>query len=226
MSRGADTTPKPATPQVRWHRRIVQALLYGRNVNRDKKAKARLGLAIVAFATIYLVIGARLVLYAVAPDAHVARRVGSGDRVATSRPDILDRKGEVLASDVMTPSLFAEPKRIIDPDEASELLTAVIPDLDGTDLRERLSSKRGFVWLRREITPKQQKEVHPPGTAGRRLPDREQARLSKQRRNLSRRRPRQCRQPGHCRHREVARRPRPCRPAPWPALPPTTTRSR
>ena len=166
MSRGADTTSKPATPQVRWHRRIVQALLYGRNVNRDKKAKARLGLAIVAFATIYLVIGARLVLYAVAPDAHVARRVGSGDRVATSRPDILDRKGEVLASDVMTPSLFAEPKRIIDPDEASELLTAVIPDLDGTDLRERLSSKRGFVWLRREITPKQQKEVHHLGLPG------------------------------------------------------------
>ncbi len=46
------------------------------------------------------------------------------------------------------------------------MLTAVIPDLDGTDLRERLSSKRGFVWLRREISPKQQKEVHHLGLPG------------------------------------------------------------
>ena len=60
-----------------------------------------------------------------APDTHAARRGGSGDAVATARPDILDRNGEMLATDVMTPSLFAEPRRIIDADEASELLTAV-----------------------------------------------------------------------------------------------------
>src|SRR6185369_13718180 len=94
------------------------------------------------------------------PDTHVARRGGSGDAVATSRPDILDRRGEVLATDVMTPSLFAEPKRIIDSDEAAELLTAVMPDLDHTDLRERLGSRRGFAWLKREISAKQQEEVH------------------------------------------------------------------
>ncbi len=167
MSRAAEIASRPAgAPQVRWHRRIVQALLFGRDVDRGKKAKARLGLAIAAFAVVYLIIGGRLVLYAVAPDAHVMRRAGSGDRIATSRPDILDRNGEVLASDVMTPSLFAEPKRIIDSDEASELLTAVIPDLDGPDLRERLSSKRGFVWLKREISAKQQKEVHHLGLPG------------------------------------------------------------
>ena len=42
------------------------------------------------------------------------------DAVATARPDILDRNGEVLATDIMTPSLFAAPRRIIDADEASE----------------------------------------------------------------------------------------------------------
>jgi len=162
-------SPSPhaaAQPKQAWHRRLVQALLYGRGVDRNRKAKARLGLAIAAFAVVYLIIGARLVLYAVAPDVHVVRRSTAGDRVATSRPDILDRNGEILASDVMTPSLFAEPKRIIDADEASELLTAVIPDLDGTDLRERLASKRGFAWLKREITPKQQKDVHHLGLPG------------------------------------------------------------
>src|SRR6185369_11265219 len=94
------------------------------------------------------------------PDTHVARRGGSGDAVATSRPDILDRRGEILATDVMMPSLFAEPRRIIDADEASELLTAVMPDLYHSDLRDRLASRRGFVWFKREITAKQQQEVH------------------------------------------------------------------
>ena len=55
------------------------------------------------------------------------------------------------------PSLFGEPHRIIDVDEAVELLTAVMPDLDAAEVRERLASKRRFVWLKREITPKQRR---------------------------------------------------------------------
>ena len=43
-----------------WHCRVVQALLYGRNVDRDRKAKARLGLAMLGFAVIYGIIAAKL----------------------------------------------------------------------------------------------------------------------------------------------------------------------
>ena len=159
----ANASRKGAQP---WHRRLVQGLLYGRGVDRAKKARARLGLALLVFSLVYLIIGGRLVLYAVAPESHVARRAINTDAVATARPDIQDRNGEVLATDVVTPSLFAAPRRIIDADEASELLTAVMPDLAGTDLRERLASKRGFVWLKREISAKQQLEVHKLGVPG------------------------------------------------------------
>ena len=142
-----------------------------------------------------------------------ARRALAQDAVATARPDILDRNGEILATDVRAPSLFAEPRRIIDVDEAVELLTAVLPDLDAMELRERLASKRAFRLAQAR---------HHAGAAGRdlparparhRLPDREQARLSERQRGLARDRPRQYRQPGHRRHREVARRQRPRRPA-------------
>jgi cell division protein FtsI (penicillin-binding protein 3) len=149
-----------------WRRRFTQVLLYGRNVDRDKKAKARLGLAILAFSIVYLIIAARLLLYGIAPESHVARRAVNSDAVATARPDILDRNGNVLATDVLTPSLFAEPRRIIDADEASELLVAVMPDLASTDYRERLASKRGFVWLKRDISAKQQREVYKLGVPG------------------------------------------------------------
>ena len=153
-------------PRVPLLRRIAQALLYGHNVDRARKTRARIGLAILCFTLIYAVIAARLVLFAVAPDSHVARRVGSSDAVATARPDILDRNGEILATDVKVPSLFAEPRRLIDVDEAVELLTAVIPDLDTSELRERLGSKRGFAWLKREVKPQTQREVHRLGIPG------------------------------------------------------------
>src|SRR5205085_886717 len=130
------------------------------------KAKARLGLAILMFSIGFAVIAGRLVLFAAVPDSHLARRGAAVDAVATARPDILDRNGEILATDVRTPSLFAEPQRIIDVDEASELLTAVMPDLDAVELRERLSSKRHFAWLKREITPKQREQIHRLGIPG------------------------------------------------------------
>ena len=128
--------------------------------------RARLGLAIVAFAGIFSVIALRLVMFAAVSDGHGGRRSVVQDAVATARPDILDRNGEILATDVKTPSLFAEPRKIIDVDEAVELLTAVLPDLDASEVRERLSSKRGFVWLKREITPRQQQEIHRLGIPG------------------------------------------------------------
>jgi cell division protein FtsI (penicillin-binding protein 3) len=156
-------TVRPAEP---WRQRLIRSLLYGRNVDRAVKARVRVGFAIVAFAAIYAVIGGRLVMFAVGGDNHGARRTAAQDAIATARPDIVDRNGEVLATDVKAPSLFGEPRRIIDKDEAIELLTATLPDLDTAEVRERLSSKKGFVWLKREITPKQQQEIHRLGIPG------------------------------------------------------------
>ena len=158
------TAPRKS-PETRWQR-WLRSFLYGRDVDRNVKAKARLGLAIVAFAAIYGVIALRLVMFAEQSDGHGARRSVGADALATARPDILDRNGQILATDVKTPSLFAEPRKLIDVDEAEELLTAVLPDLDGNEVRERLSSKRGFVWLKREISAKQQQEIHRLGIPG------------------------------------------------------------
>src|SRR6266446_3695134 len=113
-----------------WRRRLMRKWLYGNDVDRDVKARARLGLAILAFAVGYAIIAGRLIMFASVPDSQIARRNSAADAVSTARPDILDRNGEILATDIRAPSLFAEPHRIIDVDEASELLTAVMPDID------------------------------------------------------------------------------------------------
>ncbi len=154
---------QPAEP---WRRRFVRSLLYGSKIDRAAKARARVGLAILAFAAVYSIIAARLVMFAAVHDSRTVHRVVSGDAIATARPDILDRNGEILATDVRVPSLYGEPRRLIDVDEAVELLTADLPDIDAAELRERLSSKRGFVWLKRDITPEQQREIYRQGLPG------------------------------------------------------------
>jgi len=158
--------PAQVKPMESWRQRFIRSLLYGRNVDRAAKARARVGFVILAFVMVYAVIGGRLVMFAIGSDGPSARRAASQDRIATSRPDIVDRNGAVLATDVKAPSLFGEPRRIIDKDEAIELLTATLPDLDTSEVRDRLTSKKGFVWLKREITPKQQQEIHRLGIPG------------------------------------------------------------
>src|SRR5246500_2960438 len=158
MTAAANPIAKPKTEP--WRQRLIRSLLYGRNVDRVAKARARVGFAILAFAAIYAVIGGRLVMFAIGADAHGARPAAVRDAIATARPDIIDRNGEILATDVKAPSLFAEPRRIIDKDEAIELLTATLPDLDTAEVRDRLSGKKGFVWLKREISAQQQQDIH------------------------------------------------------------------
>jgi cell division protein FtsI (penicillin-binding protein 3) len=160
------TAAPPNAPAQPWRRRLARSLLYGRDIDHAAKARARVGLAIAAFSLVYAVIAGRLVLLAMTSDPHAARRTVPQDRLATARPDIVDRNREILATDIRTPSLFAEPNRIIDIDEAVELLTAVMPDLDSSRLRERLASKRRFVWLRREITAEQERDIFRLGLPG------------------------------------------------------------
>jgi cell division protein FtsI (penicillin-binding protein 3) len=133
---------------------------------RVDKSTARVGLVALGFAGLFSVIGGRLVMLAVTSDGASAMRRATSSEISAARPDIVDRNGEVLATDVKMVSVFAEPRNIVDKDEAVELLTAVLPDLDARELRDKLGTKKGFVWVKREVTPRQQAEVHRLGIPG------------------------------------------------------------
>ena len=132
---------------------------------RIEKSDLRLKLIAGGFAMVYCVIGARLVYFGFKPDPASLRRTVV-EQSSGARPQIVDRNGEVMATDVRTVSLFAEPRSIIDKDEATELITAVLPDLNAKELRDKLGSRKGFVWVKREITPKQQEEIYRLGLPG------------------------------------------------------------
>jgi cell division protein FtsI (penicillin-binding protein 3) len=125
----------------------------------------RLRIAAMVFGLIYLAVCARLMSYAIAPGTVSGEEVAQ-TVAAISRPDIVDRNGEVLATDVKVSSLYAEPKNIIDVDEAVDLLSRALPGLDEKELRTKLSTKRGFVWVKREISPGEQVAIFRLGIPG------------------------------------------------------------
>lgn len=146
-------------------RRVVRGLLGLDRGDAASVARGRIKLVMVAFCGVFLAIAAQLAHLAITADTGVARGRGS-DAVASARPDIIDRNGDIVAIDVKSPSLFAEPRRLIDPDEALEGLLKVLPDLDVEETRKRLNSGKGFAWLKREITPAQMRAIHRLGIPG------------------------------------------------------------
>ncbi|OLP56526.1 cell division protein [Rhizobium rhizosphaerae] len=137
----------------------------GTRKRRGNQARNRVVIMICAFSAAYVVIAGRLVQYAMIDDETVAS-IGRSDNLMASRPDILDRNGEVLATDIRTVSLYAEPHKIVDADEAVEQLSTVLPNLNVADIYNKLKSKSRFQWLRRQLTPKQQSQILALGIPG------------------------------------------------------------
>ncbi|MEZ2219106.1 peptidoglycan D,D-transpeptidase FtsI family protein [Rhizobium sp. RCC_161_2] len=138
----------------------------GARKRKSNQAKSRVVLLVASFAVVYCIIGGRLVQFATtAPDT--TSSILPPDRLMASRPDIVDRNGALLATDIRTVSLFAEPNKIIDPDEAVEELRTVLPDLDTKGTYKKLAVKTShFAWLRRQLTPKQQSQILALGIPG------------------------------------------------------------
>jgi cell division protein FtsI (penicillin-binding protein 3) len=129
------------------------------------KGRKRFRLICLALALSFVIIGGRLVTLGFA-----ATDPSSGGLYDISstvhRPDIFDRKGTLLATDIKSATLYADPARVIDRDELVEQVTGVLPDVDAAELLEKLKQGRRFVSIKRELSPKQQAEVHELGVPG------------------------------------------------------------
>lgn len=143
-----------------------QGVPVARPAHGRARSRSRVLLAIVAFAVCYATIGGRLLTLAFSPEAPAVVLTTAADGVSQARPDIRDRNGVLLATDIRTPSLYAEPHRIYDVDEAIELLTAAMPELEPGELRAKLQSGKRFIWLKRELSPQQRDAVHNLGLPG------------------------------------------------------------
>jgi cell division protein FtsI (penicillin-binding protein 3) len=118
------------------------------------------------FAVVFLVIAARLTAVTLLPDGADAAMAAPARIKTADRADILDRNGVVLATSLTTASLYANPRQVQNPDETAEMLNAALPDLNIASTAAKLDSERGFVWLKRNLTPRQQQAVNRLGLPG------------------------------------------------------------
>ncbi len=137
----------------------------GSRKTRRSLTKARIRWVIAALILIFGAVAGRLVqLGMVEQDNTIEGQ--TRDLITASRPAILDRNGLELAVDIRVPSLFAEPRRIIDVEEAAQAIHSVLPDINIDWLRQRLTGDKGFVWIKRELTPAIQERIMQLGIPG------------------------------------------------------------
>ncbi|HEX5452450.1 MAG TPA: penicillin-binding protein 2 [Stellaceae bacterium] len=125
--------------------------------------------AAAVFVVVFLVIALRLVDVVLLPGAAAELRLPGLHPAVLPLPvraDITDRNGELLATNLNTPSLYADPRQVIDADKAVREITSVLPDLNPAELRAKLTSEKSFVWIKRRLTPRQQYEINRLGIPG------------------------------------------------------------
>ncbi len=153
----------PLAPLIRNHR-------IGVNVAGDtiEVARNRLTLGAGIFALAFAVIGLRLVDLSLLRDGAEPRlaMAAAGGAMATERAEILDRNGVVLATSLPTVSLYANPHLVQEPKEAARKLAKVLPGASEAELLARLTSDRSFVWLRRNLAPREHQLVNALGIPG------------------------------------------------------------
>lgn len=83
--------------------------------------------------------------------------------VEVARADILDRNGEVMATNLESSSLYADPRKIKDAKAVAAQLAAVLHDIPVSSLEAKLSSGRSFVWIKRKLSPREKWQVNALG---------------------------------------------------------------
>ena len=135
-------------------------------------SRGRLTLAAGVFAIAFAVVGMRLVDLATSKPAKDTREIELPKAIeptgyAADRADIVDRSGALIATSLPTASLYADPRDVIDAHEAVTKLLTVLPEIKADDLEARLSAEgKSFVWIRRNLTPRQQYEINRLGVPG------------------------------------------------------------
>ncbi|AQX29528.1 cell division protein FtsI (penicillin-binding protein 3) [Bartonella sp. JB63] len=106
--------------------------------------RSRLVFSLLCFIFLYGLIGGCLISYGL-KGGQIEEAKGPIMVQLASRPDIIDRNGRLLAKDITTYSLFAEPRRIIDVDETVELISTVLPKLNWQEVYKRLKKIQVFL---------------------------------------------------------------------------------
>ncbi len=129
------------------------------------RAEGRLLVLGAFFFCAFVVVGVRMGMLATS-EAQEPMANASGAAIAMQRADVVDREGRILATNLETYSVYAQPNFMIDPIAAAEKLVAIFPDLEKERLIKDFTGNRKFLWIKKRISPEQKQAVHDIGDPG------------------------------------------------------------
>ncbi|MDG1437193.1 MAG: penicillin-binding protein 2 [Rickettsiaceae bacterium] len=124
--------------------------------------RLRIYLVILGFSFVFIVLTVRLVV--VSSSGYV--NYYKTDTKVVDRFDITDRNYNLLAVNLPGASLYANPRKVLEPELTVKKLRKIIPDLDEKKILAQLKSDKNFVWIKRDITPKEHEKIYNLGLPG------------------------------------------------------------
>lgn len=119
------------------------------------------GMFLVAFVTICVRMG-----MIAGAEPQEPQAADTAPAILAQRADITDREGRVLATNLVTHALYAQPPMMIDPINCARKLVKIFPDLNYDRLVKDFTGGRKFVWIKKTISPEQMQAVHDIGDPG------------------------------------------------------------
>ena len=129
------------------------------------RAKVRLWTLAISFAFVFSAIGLRMGYMSSQTPVEPVSEQGA-NTIQAQRADITDRQGHILATNMLTNSLYAQTADMVDPPRVARELAELFPELNEADLLRRFTDGRSFLWIRKVLSPEQQQAVHEIGDPG------------------------------------------------------------
>ncbi|WP_309092111.1 penicillin-binding protein 2 [Phenylobacterium sp.] len=127
----------------------------------DTRLRIFFVLALFAMGFLTLAVGAtRAALF-----SDAARADGRIAPAATTRADLVDRNGMLLAADLLHYGLYIDPREIWEPEETRRALLSTLPALDANRLERALRGNRR-IFVLGALTPEERNKVHALGLPG------------------------------------------------------------
>ncbi len=112
-------------------------------------------------------VGGRLAFVGLMPPAEPRASIREMPAETLRRGNIYDRNDVLLAATLKVYSLYADPKRVLDPEDVLRRLPTALPDLDMSRLKVLLEDPtRRFIWIKRRLTPDEAQRVNALGLPG------------------------------------------------------------